>query len=175
MRTTLKTTRRYIFYRAYAIVAILAWNVVGIYGFVRNQDPRLLLPLIPFVLPALFLGFNLMAFKFSFSVFGSQERTRPPTCEPLESARYTSGIVGILHATAPFFSWFVYREGLAFKALGIGTGFIPAVHIRGTKRRLFGGVTVSHDSPEVRSPLVIPSKALHQALIQVLARPTSPS
>jgi hypothetical protein len=170
-----KATRRYLFYRAYAAVALVAWNAVGIYGFARNEDPRLLLPLIPFMLPALFLVFNLMAFKFQFSVFGSQERTPPPSSEPIESSRYTSGMVGLLHATSPFFSWFVYREGLAFNALGIGTGYVPIADIRETKRRLFGGVTVTHESSEVRSPLVIPSRALHEALLQVLSRPIGPS
>jgi hypothetical protein len=61
-----KPNRRYLLYRAYCGVALVAWNVVGFYGFVHDQDPRLIVPLIPVVVPAIFLAFNLMAFKFSF-------------------------------------------------------------------------------------------------------------
>jgi hypothetical protein len=153
----------------------VAWNVVGIYGFVRDGDPRLIVPLIPVVLPAIFLVFNLMAFKLQFSVFGALQRTSFPEGEPLQSSRGTSGMIGLLHATAPFFSWHIFREGLAFNALGVGKGFIPTRYIQRTQKRFFGGFTVWHESPEVRSPLVIPSSSLHQALQQLLGGATQPS
>jgi len=156
-------------------VVLVAWNVVGIYGFVHEGDPRLIVPLIPVVVPAIFLVFNLMAFKFSFSVFGPLQRTPFPLDEPLQSSRATSGAIGLLQATAPFFSWHIFREGLGFNALGIGKGFIPTRYIQRTQKRWFGGFTVWHASPEVRSPLVIPSKSLHQALEQLLGGASHPS
>jgi len=147
----------------------------GIYGFAHDRDPGILVPLIPVVLPAIFLVFNLMAFKFPFSVFGPLQRTPFPPDQPLQSARATGGAIGLLRASAPFFSWHIFRQGLGFSSFGIGKGFIPTQYIQRTQKRWFGGFTVWHVSPEVRSPLVIPSASLHQALQQLLGGPSHPS
>lgn len=108
MQAMLKRHRRYLAYRAYAIAAIGAWWAAGIAHFVWHVATWMELLLIPLFMPAFFLIFNLAAFKAGFSVFGRYQRTPPPASLPLTSARPTSGSVGLLTATAPFFTWHLH-------------------------------------------------------------------
>ena len=163
------------FYRVFCVVTIAAWNGVGLYSLSHDRSPAPMLWLLPVLVPALFLSFSLGAFRFPFSAFGRYVRTPLPTSQPLVIDRRSSGIVGHMSATVPFVSWFLFAEGIGFSVLGVGDGFIPLHLIRRTADRTFYGFTVWHDSPEVRSPVVLPSKRLRAALLaQLAARPGAP-
>ncbi|HEY44511.1 MAG TPA: hypothetical protein G4O11_11075 [Anaerolineae bacterium] len=159
-----KRHRRYLFYRAYCVTFALGWNVVGIWQFVVMQNPPVvLLVLLPFVIPALFMLFNLMAWRFAFSVFGAYERSQAPAEPPLEQLRATSGAIGLLFGTSPFFTWTLYEGGIGVSVLGIGAGYVPLdrfVEVRISRR----GCTIRHNSSEVRSPLDLPPGKLSRHL-----------
>jgi len=91
--------KKHLWYRAYAAVVLLAWNAFGLWAWGREGREQYVLFLLPFMIPALFMVFNLMAFRFPYSVFGTLERTPPPSEPILESVSSTSGMIGLLHAT----------------------------------------------------------------------------
>jgi hypothetical protein len=172
MNARAKDNRRYLFYRAYTVLVILAWNVVIGRHFFKREPPGIdVLALVPLFLPALFLVFNLMAFRLPFSAFGAYERTPLPITSPLIEKRFTSGVVGLLNATSPFYSWYLYADGIGFHIFGVGRGFVPLAAVKSSQPAFMGGVTITHDSPEVRSPLRIPSREflIDQSSIQVAA------
>ncbi len=110
-----KPDRRYLWYRGFAAVIVVAWNAVGLWAWGKEDREPYFAMLVPLMLPALFMVFNLMAFKFRYSVFGPLERTPAPSEPVLEQVSATSGMIGLLHATWPFFSWELYPSGLAFR------------------------------------------------------------
>jgi len=163
-----KPDRKYLWYRAYALAVLLAWNVVGIWAWGRDGREEYLFVLIPFMLPALFMVFNLMAFKFRYSVFGPLERTPVPSEPVLEEASSTSGMVGLLHATWPFFSWELYPSGLGFCVRLVGSGFIPLGSIEKIKKGLLGSGRIWHSSPEIRSPVLVSHGRVTERLMEIL-------
>ena len=159
-----KTHRRYLFYRAYCVTFGLAWHVAVIWQFVVMQEPPFVfLALVPFVIPVAFMVGNLMAFPFSFSVFGPLERSAAPHQLPLQRIRATSGGVGLLFGTFPFFTWKLYQGGIGFSALGIGAGYVPLDKLVEVKSSLLG-CTIRHNCAEVRSPLNLPRGKLSRHL-----------
>jgi hypothetical protein len=183
MKVIRKPNRRYLFYRAFCATTLAAWLAVGIYTifafmYYGFEEPAVygmfvLVGLVPFLVPAIILFDNLTVFKFPFSVFGPFQRTPFPEGEPLLSVS-SGGVEGLLSDGAHF-TWHVFPEGIGFNgSSGVGEGFIPVGYIRRTEKRLLGGVTVWHDSPEVRSPLIITSTAVRQILQERLGGATQP-
>jgi len=110
------------------------------------------------------MAFNLLVFRFPYSVFGTIERTAPPDERPLDQAKATRGWIGWFGALSPFFSWRLYRSGLGFSILGVGTGFVPLEDMTEFRKAPLGGGVVRHTCQEVRSPLWIPSRRLFEHL-----------
>jgi hypothetical protein len=156
----------HIYCSVYAAIVFPVWWAACIADFRSDLVTNYALWVVPVFIPALFMAFNLMAFSWSYSAFGPLRRTAEPTAEPLEVASATSGQVGLLTATAPFFSWRLYSDGIAFTSRGVDTGFVPLSLVTRTKPRLFGGYSVWHSSPEIRSPLGLPSSAVADRLLQ---------
>jgi hypothetical protein len=172
----LKQSARYIGYRIFAAAVLVAWSGALLAAVTRNSAPTLVLFLLPLMLPALFMVFNLMAFKFSYSVFGPFERSGPPSEEPLEETGSGSGMVGLLHASWPFFSWTLYPSGLGFDIRGIGSGFVPFDEVDKIKKGIFGSLWIRHHSAEVRSPLVIGRGRLTRRMAELAeSAPEGPS
>ena len=161
-----KTHRRYLFYRAYCIIFALAWNAGIIWMIIltgQGDPPAVFLVLVPLVIPAIFMLFNLMAFPFAFSIFGPLERSQPPPETPLLQARARAGGIGWLFGSMPFFTWRLYPGGIGFSAFLIGTGYVPfdkVVEVKTSRR----GCTIRHTSAEVRSPINIPRSRLCRQL-----------
>ena len=172
---TYKATRSYIGYRAFCVVGVLTWWAVCILDGLSGEQTHYSLWALPVALPAIFLVFNLMAFRFPYSIFGRLERTSAPSEEPIAIARASSGQVGLLTATSPFFTWRLYRSGISFAVLGVGSGFVSISQITRTKKRFFGGCAVWHSSPEIRSPIAIPSSEIYAQLVPMLGGGTSPA
>lgn len=129
------------------------------------------LALLPIVLPAIFMLASIGAFKFDFSAFGRRRRTALPPGSPIVSDAGSGGKIGWFHATAPFITWSVFAEGVGLSCWGLGSAFVPLSCIRQARPGvLFGGCKVFHDSPEVRSPLDIPSTPVRTALERLLAQ-----
>ena len=113
-----KKHRRYLFYRIYCIIVIIVWNVVGLYDF-SNESPENyfsteILILILFVIPAMFMIFNLMVFRFPYSIFGKLERRKHHTRNYYDSSTLTGGSINLFWASFPFFSWYLYSDGIGF-------------------------------------------------------------
>lgn len=169
----IKASKHYIFYRIYVVVAILAWNFVGFWVFTRalrtSGPPVVMLFLVPIAIPAVFMCFNLAAFKFDYSMFGTLERTTSSNDPILEEVRYTGGGIAWLSATAPFLTWRVHPNGLSFHMLGVGSGYVDYSQVTGIKPQS-SGCRISHSSSEVRSPLYIYDKKLCVTLSQQMAQ-----
>lgn len=168
-----KSGKRHLWYRAYAVVVLLAWNAVGFWAWGRDDREKYVLFLLPLLIPALFMLFNLMAFRFPYSVFGTRERTLPPPEPILESVSSTSGMIGLLNATWPFFSWDLYPSGLAFCVRFVGCGFIPLAAVEKVKKGFLGSCRVWHHSVEVRSPVLVSDGRVTDRLLELMP-PASP-
>ncbi len=153
---------------------MVLWNAVGLWEFVTmDAGPPTYLPwLVPVVIPALFMVFSVLAFPFRYSVFGAYRRTSHPQEIPVLVKRDLWGRIAWLHATIPFFSWFVYPSGLGVRLLGVGSAFIPVEHIKRVWRAGLLGWTVHHDWPEIRSPLVVPVRAITEKMREVVVART---
>ena len=167
-----KSGKHYIFYRIYVVVAILAWNFVGFWLFARagtSEPPVVMLFLVPIVIPAVFMCFNLAAFKFDYSIFGTLERTTSANDPILAEAKYNGGRIAWLSATAPFLTRSVHANGLSFRMFEVGSGYVDCSQVTGIKSHSFSACKISHSSSEVRSPLFIYDNKICVALSQQLA------
>jgi len=163
-----KKHRRYLLYRIYCIIVIIVWNVVGLYDF-SNESPEKffsteILILIPFVIPAMFMIFNLMVFRFPYSIFGKLERQKRPARNHINASTLTGGSIGWFWASFPFFSWYLYSDGIGFYIIGVGKGFVHFKDIEDLKVGFILGYTVNHKSNEVRSPMVLSSKKFFEQI-----------
>jgi len=163
-----KPGRKYLWYRAYALVVLVAWNAVGLWAWGKEDRMQYALMLMPLMLPALFMVFNLMAFKFRYSIFGPLERMPSPSEPVLEEVSATSGMIGLLHATWPFFRWELYPSGLGFCVHLVGCGFIPLGSIEKIKKGFLGGGRIWHRSPEIRSPVLVSDGRVTERLMEIL-------
>jgi len=100
--------------------------------------------------------FNLSVYPWKYSLFGRYERTRMPEGPPL----YSYG----LPKTFPIFRWYIYSSGLGIKLPLAGRLFIKAEDMELPRRSSSGVYVLEHRSPEVRSPLIIPSRKLGENL-----------
>ena len=173
MQRTDSPARPYWFNRIYLVVSVVAWLGIGgrsillfLTSFPSEPNPPWEpFALIPFVLPAFWLGSSARAFRLRYSALGPDARSPLPPDPPVLRARYTGGGVGRFYATLPFVSWMVYREGVGFRIFGLGHGFVPFSDIARSERRLLRGYKVEHTNSEVRSPLLIPSANLLEAIM----------
>lgn len=154
----------YLFFRCYCLAALLFWNGFGIWELLYALETDRLHPWFPYVaplvIPAIFMCFSLLAFRFKYSVFGEFRRTSWPEEKSVCSARFTGGRVCLMSATVPFFNWHAFPSGLGFSIVGVGKGFIPYGHVTSIKEPSFlsPGFKITHTWPEVRSPVVLSSR-----------------
>ncbi len=162
----IKPHRRYLFYRAYAAVAFVGWNVSALaFGAFGKPSASLELLAAALLLPPIRLFLNWAAYPFAYSAFGHLLPTSPPDEPALATSRW-GGRVGLLSANAPL-TFRVLPSGLVVETMG-GRAFVPReAFARLTARRFFGGGRLEHLSPEVRSPIEIPSREAFDALVRV--------
>ena len=153
-----KTNNRYIFYRYYCIAAIVLWNGVVVRIFIKGPLPLEFLVFGAFVFPALFMILNLAVFKFPYSIFGPLERSTEPNENVVYESRATWGKIGWFHGTMPFFSYVLYPSGLEIAILGIGKAFLRFDYVEELQSGFLRGYKIVHNSPEIRSPIYLPSK-----------------
>lgn len=161
--------RPYRFNRWFCLIVVVAWNYLGFTSMASDKPPIAMLLLSPLAFAAALLIFSAGAFKLPFSALGPEPRTSLPDEQPVEYAN-AGGMIGWFNATAPFISWMVYERGIGFKAFGVGKGFVPFSQIRRVQKSLFWRCKVEHVSPEIRSPLRIPSKKIQLAIESGMGR-----
>jgi len=165
----LKNHRHYIFYRVYTVVVGLIWNAAFIFSFFQKEEPDRFLStfliLLPFVIPAIIMAGSFLAFPFDYSIFGKFERSHLPNEPVLESAY--GGKVGNWSASWPFITWKLYASGLGVSVSGSGEAFIPIAAITGMKKSFIKGRVILHNSPEVRSPLVVTNDRIYNRLAEI--------
>jgi hypothetical protein len=167
-----KPHKRYLFYRAYCLAAMLAWNATGLLGLFGQLEfqrclTHLMLAMVPLFLPALFMAMSLAVFPFRFSIFGAYERTPLPAERPTYRRSLSHGGVWWFRASVPFVTWTVFPSGLGISILGIGTAFLPAEQITELKQGLFSRV-LRHTSPELRNPVYMPGRRLAREVTAIL-------
>jgi hypothetical protein len=161
------SSRPFWFYRIYCLVIVSFWNITAISSIVTRTKPRQeLFYFFPLLIPAIFLILSLSVFKFPYSAFGKLKRTQPSGNVVDRDLSY-SGEIGCFQARGPFISWVLYNDGIGFSAIGVGSGFVPFSVVSNIERHRFGGCTVVHSSPEVRSPLVISSSRFADAIVRL--------
>lgn len=167
-----KSGKQYNFYRIYVVTAMLAWNVVCFWELARagTGPPVFIWFLVPIMIPAIFMCFNLAAFKFDYSIFGTLERTTAANDPILEEVRYKGGGIAWLSSTAPFLTWRVHANGLSFHMFGVGGGYVDYAQVKRIDSHSSSACKVSHSSSEVRSPLFIYDKKICATLSQQLAQ-----
>lgn len=170
MQERIKSHKRYIFYRVYCIIAIAVWNIVGFWMMFHKMTPQYILPMIPLILPAIFLVFDFAISPFKFSVFGMYEKTSFPQEGPLFTQKYSWGQIGWFHASIPFFSWYVFPSGLGISIVGSGKTFIQIDNIVAVRKYFLQGYKLTHNSPELRNPVILPTKRVFEALQDVAQR-----
>jgi hypothetical protein len=156
-----KPHRRYLAYRALAVVSLVGWNALGfsLLWSQAGQPPVLLLAGVPLLLVGLALVFSWAAFPWPYSVFGPLERTpfpdEPATC----TAVPMSTQIGLLRFGGPFVTFTVMPSGVGLCMTGGARVFVPAASITAVTAS-----TLEHTCPEVRSPIRFRSRALHDAI-----------
>jgi len=142
------------------------WIVVGLLDLYKQRTPPYFLLLVPFVVPALFMGFNLGVFPWRYSCFGSSSGTPFPHEEPLVIRRFSGGVIALFQCSAPLITWYVFESGFGFHIWGIGKGYVPFDTVTNVKRTMTGCCKVSHRCPEVRSPIIIPRGIVSEAVFE---------
>jgi hypothetical protein len=170
----LKDNRNFIFYRAYCLITAVVWTVVGFWQFAqavsKQQPPDIMLFLIPFVIPAIFMVFSWAIFPWDYSIFGRYKRKSFPNEEPIYTKSASWGKIAWFHASIPFFSWRVYRLGLGISVFGVGKVFIPVSNIEDLESGFIKGYKLRHNSPELRNPVTLPNKKIFEAVQEILKR-----
>ena len=162
-----KKSKRYLFNFVYCVVVVAIWNYVGIFvlAFEKNNNDLDYIPFImmPFVIPAIFMVFNLAVFPFKYGCFGKYERTPSPNEKPIYAIASTSGRIGIFQGTMPFFSYKVFSSGFEISILGVGKAFIFFHDFKEIKGG-FLGYKIKHKSPEVRNTIALPNKEIFEVV-----------
>ncbi len=158
---------------AYFVIATASWFGILYRGFfvIRSGEEAIkkwtstVLPatLLLFV-PAMIIAFSVFAFPIKYSLFGTRKRTLFPEEAPIKEERHTWGRVGFFYASIPFFRWTVFPSGLGIVAIGIGRAFIPIKEIVTLRTCSSGGYELLHSSPELRNPVILPSKRIFESL-----------
>lgn len=141
--------------RAFTLIIVVGFNVASLLYVNRILPPWALFIFFPFVIPAIFLVLNAGVFPFKYSVFGRLCRTKMPQVEPLAKALMSGGSIGWTSGTTPFFSWYLFEDGLGFTFNPKQPGFVPFEYVKSIEQGFFGAITITHDWSEVRSPIVL--------------------
>lgn len=155
----------YWFCRVYATVVWLgfvATMLPAAYFGMRDGDGRLFdwcaVAWLPFYSLATLLILNRFVFPWRYSVFGRYRRTPLPN-EPALTVFYASyGRFARLNCTVPMVTWIVYRSGLGIKIALFGNAYIPARDIVSLSFNRLTGCLMVHDTAEIRSPILLPTK-----------------
>ncbi len=177
MERRLKHHKRYLFYRIYTPVVWVSFCIFVIFWWISvatNKEPSASQMiafgiLFPCFGAAVFMIMNLFVFPPEFGIFGTLERDHFPSEQPILKITGSWGIVGLLRATTPFFSWRVYPSGLGISILGIGKVFVPKQQIkRLSKQKGLSFFTARykllHNSPELYNPVYFGDSKLFEAL-----------
>jgi hypothetical protein len=159
-----KTHKWWLFCRIYAPLGMAAWLI---FPAVLSSGGAnwLLYPLFAFPLAviAFLMLHTLNAFRFDYGCFGRYKRTPWPEEDPILVKETPGGSVGLIigSATLGVWMWVLWHAGLGMHIPYCGKAFIPLDAIQEV-RRPSGGLraTLIHNSPEVRSRISIPSKAI---------------
>jgi len=142
----------------YTAIVVICWNVVGLASFSLHPHvpPWYMFALLPVFLPAIFFTLNLFSFPFRYSCMGSLGRTPMPSVPPIAESRHTGGKIALMGGTRPFYSWFLFADGIGLTFHPGAHAFIPFSHVDFIKSTFLGGKCVYHHWREVRSAVIIP-------------------
>ena len=120
---------------------------------------------------------SVFVFRMEYSVLGDLERIPFPNEEPIAKFANTWGRIGSFRGTVPFFSWYIYPSGLGISIWGIGRVFVPADCIESLNEdsdSLFSAsrYEIIHNSPEVNSPIYLPSEMIFDKLRTIMKKRT---
>ena len=171
-----KVRWHYILATAYFAFATVCWLGALYWGFsVMNNGGSLrewtgnVLPVIfVLVVPAMFLGFSAFAFPIGYSVFVSHNRTPFPDEVPIRDEKYTWGRLGFFYGSIPLYRWIVFPTGLGVSVFGIGRAFVHVGQIVRLQPHASGWYELHHSSPELRNPIILPSKGLFESVQAVV-------
>ena len=156
--------------RIYTATVLLLWNVVGavcLYLAVALGKDRAILvmpAMAPFLLPALLAVFNWAAFPFEYSVFGQYKRTEFPEEEVLCRIEWSRIVISWCLRNDLGVTWYVFPSGVGISMSGIGRVFLPFMEIEEITKVGSSRYRVSHTCPEVRSPIIMPSRVVDAIL-----------
>jgi hypothetical protein len=163
------SSRPFWFYRLYCLGIVSFWNIIAIFPIVTKTKLRQeLYYFFPLLIPAIFLIFSLGIFKFPYSAFGKLRRTQGSGY--VVESESSSGEIGYFRARGPFINWTLYVDGIGFNAIGVSSGFVPFPLVSNIEQNRFGRCTIVHNSPEVRSPLIISSQKISTLAIYTFTR-----
>lgn len=165
-----KSHKWWVFCRIYAPLGMAAWFATGIFSFSGTHWMLYALISFPFAVIGFLMLFTLAAFRFDYSCFGRYKRTPWPGEDPILVEKTPGGQVGLVWGwQASAFVWMVCPSGLAIRIPFCGKAFIPLDAIQEVRHRKDRfRATLIHKSPEVRSPISIPSKAIVKGIERLL-------
>ncbi len=139
---------------------------MDLFFFVANKTTDdqaflIIFVLTPFCVVSALFTLNTAAFSFAHGALGKFGRSTAPDESPVLTFRGSWGRIGQLKLGITWVSWYVYPTGLGLKIELLGSAFLPFQCIHTAEPRRVGlsrGVALSHNSPEIGSPVVVPSR-----------------
>jgi hypothetical protein len=152
-------------------VLFLASWVGFMYGSIvlrDNRDVVFAVPTMVLVAPVLVFGLSLAAFPWQYSPLGKLRRTGFPGEAAIEMFYGQWAKIGGLRISWLGANWFVFSAGLGLELSFGCKAFLPYSAMLGWEKR-WVGYALHHNSPEMRSPLVMPI-CVYKSLKRVLSK-----
>jgi len=163
----IKTSPRYLYYRIYAVIAIILWNTFCLSQFpdfkkIYHPDPKTVFIYILFsvvlLMPLFTIMANLAIFPFKYGILGPNVRTPFPQEQPVFVQKNTWGRIGWFSGRGMSFTMRIFSSGLGISFFGGAKVFIPKENISSIGNEFLMGYKLMHDSPQLRNPVVFSSK-----------------
>jgi hypothetical protein len=153
-----KLSRRYLFWRLYAVVGILmfwAACIGAMYSMLVGAPTNIFVEVGSLVVgaPAILLIMDWFAFPWSYSVFGRYLRHSKPALQPESVLCGSWAEIGSL--STPMVTWSFFKDGVGIDAVLTGNAYLPADYIARIEKRWMGRYAVHHTFAELRSPIVM--------------------
>ena len=161
------SVNQYLYYRIYCVAAV----PVFLWAFLPNSGYAFLI-VIPF-LPALIMILNLTVFPLKYSILGPNMRTPfPQENQILVQTNSWGGIDG-MGAFGGFgarqnmslaMTMYIFSSGVGISFFGNNKVFIPKENICSLESNGLMGYKLTHNSPELRNPVVFSSKEIYEKM-----------
>ena len=165
----LKPNNRYLYYRVYFVVTVLVSNSVSLWCVFNKQPIKYFLYLAPVDIPSLIMLFNLMIFRWKYSLFGTNERTPFPEKPPLYKKTIFFGRISWFSFRGlPFFTIHIFDSGIGVYFIGGAKGYIPKEDIMSVDKQSFYGYRLIHKSPELRTPIMFSNREVFEKILTII-------